>query len=341
MLMRIFKIGSVIAVPAMLLLTLSATAMDTPSQVVTNYRPAFEVASIRLLPSGIIPTDSRRGINIKGNQVYCFMQLSSLIATAYRLKPFQITGPDWLELQRLVINARIPDGATKDQVPEMLKSLLADRFGLIIHWEEKSRPVYALVVAKGGPKLKKAAETDARLASTGLDDSGTAKNSSDYNTTDGQQITLSREGRTTVRTGGREGTVISNVKNGVLRMELPRVTMDAFAQETLTEMVKDRPILNRTSLKGFYHVIMELPFSEYLRYTTRNLPRDPWVNSVIGAFGGGAEPNSTADAGMSASDPSSEVVFRAVQKLGLKLSSKKAPVKQLIIDHVDKNPTEN
>jgi uncharacterized protein (TIGR03435 family) len=44
---------------------------------------------------------------------------------------------------------------------------------------------------------------------------------------------------------------------------------------------------------------------------------------------------------MAASDPSSGAVFRAVQKLGLKLESRKARVEKLIIDHIEKNPTEN
>jgi uncharacterized protein (TIGR03435 family) len=333
--------GRFVAIPAILLLAISIVATVASSQVATEYHPAFEVASIRELQPGIIQTQTRPGMHISGTRVDCAMQLSSLIATAYRLKTFQISGPDSLELRRFVIRATIPDGATKDQVPEMLKSLLADRLKMVAHWEEKSRPVYALVVAEGGPKLKKATESDGSINSLGANATGTPESSSDtYYTTDGQQIMERQEGTTTLKIGGRVGTVRSRVANMIMYMELPKVTMDAFAEETLADMINDRPVVNRTNLKGFFEVTMEFPLIEYLRYITRNTPKDAYVSSVLSPFGGGAG-TPAADAGMSASDPSGELVFRAVQKLGLMLQSQKAPVKQLIIDHVDKDPTEN
>ena len=52
------------------------------------------------------------------------------------------------------IVAKLPEGATQDQVPDMLLALLDDRFKLAYHRENKQRPVYALVVGKGGAKLK-------------------------------------------------------------------------------------------------------------------------------------------------------------------------------------------
>ena len=50
--------------------------------------------------------------------------------------------------------AKLPEGANKDQVPEMMQALLADRFKLTIHRDTKDHAIYALIVAKGGPKLK-------------------------------------------------------------------------------------------------------------------------------------------------------------------------------------------
>ena len=52
--------------------------------------------------------------------------------------------------------AKIPEGASKDKVPEMLQALLADRFKMAAHRETKDHPAYALVVGKSGPKLKEA-----------------------------------------------------------------------------------------------------------------------------------------------------------------------------------------
>src|SRR5262249_28723797 len=47
-------------------------------------------------------------------------------------------------------------GATSDQIPAMLQALLTERFKLAAHKENRPRPVYALVVDKGGPKFKEA-----------------------------------------------------------------------------------------------------------------------------------------------------------------------------------------
>ena len=86
--------------------------------------------------------------------------LRDLIRTAYEVKDYQITGADSLgspmDAQRFNIQATMPEGATEKQVPQMLQTLLAERFKLVIRRETKEQSVYALVVAKGGPKLKEA-----------------------------------------------------------------------------------------------------------------------------------------------------------------------------------------
>src|SRR5205814_5568237 len=66
-------------------------------------------------------------------------------------------GPDSMKSQRFDILAKMPEGATKEQVPEMLQALLAERFQLKVHRENREQSIYALVVGKGGPKLKEAA----------------------------------------------------------------------------------------------------------------------------------------------------------------------------------------
>jgi uncharacterized protein (TIGR03435 family) len=50
--------------------------------------------------------------------------------------------------------AKVPAGATPEQVPLMLRALLAERFHLALHRENKTMQIYALEVAKGGPKMK-------------------------------------------------------------------------------------------------------------------------------------------------------------------------------------------
>ena len=64
-----------------------------------------------------------------------------------------VFGEDWLDT-KFDIAAKIPAGASTRQVPEMLKTLLGERFGVRVHKEIRSMPIYALTVAKSGLKLK-------------------------------------------------------------------------------------------------------------------------------------------------------------------------------------------
>jgi len=85
------------------------------------------------------------------------MGLTGFIEYAYDLKPYQIMGgPSWIDSERYDIVAKV-DGEsipTKDRVRRMLQTLLADRFQLKFHHDTKEMSVYALVVSKGGLKLK-------------------------------------------------------------------------------------------------------------------------------------------------------------------------------------------
>ena len=81
--------------------------------------------------------------------------------TAYDVKPYQVSGPDWLDTERYDIAAKVPAGATKEQVNAMWQSLLAERFGVTLHHESKEFQVEELVIGRGGHKLKESAEDPA------------------------------------------------------------------------------------------------------------------------------------------------------------------------------------
>jgi uncharacterized protein (TIGR03435 family) len=118
---------------------------------------AFEVASIKPAPP-LTPDRFRSGqvhVGVKIDKAqadFGGMPLRDLIARAYGVRVFQISGPDELTL-RWDILAKMPEGSTEDQAPQMLQTLLAERFGLKLHRDSKEFPVYALVVGKNGPKL--------------------------------------------------------------------------------------------------------------------------------------------------------------------------------------------
>jgi bla regulator protein blaR1 len=140
----------------------------------------FEVASVKPSaqncgPGGPCPTMIRRepggGLRVQG------MPLKMLISFAYDVRDFQISaGPAWINTDRFDISAK---GNSQDEVDtevdpakltgeqrktglererERLRNLLADRFQLVVRHETKEQQVYALVVAKGGPKFHESKE---------------------------------------------------------------------------------------------------------------------------------------------------------------------------------------
>ena len=126
--------------------------------------PAFEVASIKpagpLNPMAIKSGQMRIGMKIDKARVDIgSLSLADLIHIAYRVKGYQVSGPDWMSAERFNVQATIPEGGSPDQVPEMLQALLAERFKLTVHRESKEHAMYALVVGKNGSKLKESPPT--------------------------------------------------------------------------------------------------------------------------------------------------------------------------------------
>src|SRR6266852_4121646 len=115
-------------------------------------RLEFEVASIKPAPQQI--QQMNIGLHIDGAQVRgTSLPLKDYIVLAYRLKPSQVAGPDWIASQRFDIAAKLPDGASQDQFRDMLQTLLADRFQMKTHRETKESSVYVLGIAKSGLKM--------------------------------------------------------------------------------------------------------------------------------------------------------------------------------------------
>jgi Protein of unknown function (DUF3738). len=246
------------------------------------------------------------------------MSLADLIRTAYKVKQYQVSGPDWMGLQRFDVLATLPEGASPEQVPEMLQALLAERFKLATHRESKEHAIYALVVGKNGPKLKESAPDPEAPAPGGVN----------------AQIRIAgnMDGKGVSVTGGPVGPVRMQMgSNGNMRMEASKMTMPALA-EMLSRFV-DRPVVDMTELKGAYVVAIELAMEDL-----RNIAR------TAGMMPPGAGPVAGVDAGRpadAASDPSGLSIFASVQQLGLKLDPRKAPLELIVIDHLEKAPSEN
>ncbi len=100
------------------------------------------------------------------------VSLRGLIVRAYGVKDFQVEGPDWLRSERFDVSATFPDPMPKDSQKrdaafhQMMQSMLADRFKLVVHREQRIRPVYAMTAGKGGVKFKEAVNCDSRGANS-------------------------------------------------------------------------------------------------------------------------------------------------------------------------------
>lgn len=259
---------------------------------------AFEVASIK--PSQPMTMGRMRvGMNVDGVMLrYSNATLKDCIRAAYRVNDFQVQGPDWLGTARFDIVAKLPDGSSKDQVPEMLQSLLADRFKLALHRDTKEYAIYALVAAKGGPKLKPAE------VSTG-----------------GGPAPAGNPGR-------------GELPRGAMAMMMSPEGMHLRASSTtlsnLAEAISrfcERPVLDMTGIQGQYD--FDLVFSPE---TMRNLPGG---GRMMMRPDGGERPQTDAPA-----EPAVPI-YESVQRYGLKLEPRKAPMEMLVVDHIGKEPTGN
>ena len=317
-----------------------ALAQTNPTFEVASVKPAVPIDMMKMaaaIRSGEMPKIGPRVD--KARAEYTYMAIKELIVLAYKVKPYQITGPDWIASQRFDIVAKLPDGASTDDVPKMLQALLEERFKLAVRRESKELPVLALVVGKGGPKMKESAE-----APQPIDDSAPlAPGEMKMDTAEGKvRMTMGKDGSATVNMGAK-GIMSYKMDpaNQTLHMEASMITMSGFA-DMLTQFSQmggggGRQVVDMTELKGNYQVALDIPLADLMNMA-RDMARAAGMD-VPGAAGGAAPTPSPADA---ASDPSgSSTLFKAVQALGLKLEQRKAVVEHLVIDHVEKTPTEN
>jgi uncharacterized protein (TIGR03435 family) len=298
---------------------------------------AFEVASIKPaipLQEQAMSGKMHVGVNFDKARVDIgAMALTDLIGIAYKVKPHQISGPDWLNVERFDILAKIPEGATKDQMPEMLQALLKERFKLTFHKDLKDHAIYALIVGKGGLKLKES-PPDPEPPKEGDAPPPPAKEQKGVTTmTVGDQkmeIKQTANGGAEIKTGAA-GKMKMTMVDGHMRMEMEKMTMAGLA-EALSRFV-DKPVVDMTDIKGNYQLAIELSMEDL-----QNVARAQGMQIPGGGPAGAASNSRPAD---TIADPSGSSVFSSVQQMGLKLESRKSPIDTIFIDHVEKTPTEN
>jgi uncharacterized protein (TIGR03435 family) len=121
----------------------------------------FEVASVKPMAWSAtrIPEAKSGGPGTAdpGQITWSGATLKTLLTTAYGVKRYQLSGPAWLDSDRYTIVAKVPEGATTEQVNRMWQNLLKDRFGVVIHHESRVFQSEEMTLPKGAAKLKETA----------------------------------------------------------------------------------------------------------------------------------------------------------------------------------------
>jgi uncharacterized protein (TIGR03435 family) len=303
---------------------------------------AFEVATIKPsapldraklaadMQAGKMP---RLGPRVTASRAdYIYMPLRDLIALAYNMRNYQVTGPDWMASERFDIEATMPEGASKDDAPAMLRTLLDDRFKLAAHKETQEQKVLALLAGKNGTKLK----PSTTVAEPVDEDAPLQPNQMVMDGPEGPiRITRKPDGSMVFNLGKR-GTVTQTVdaQNQALRLDSSMVSMAGFAEtlSTILAPMGGRQVVDMTGLTGNYEIAVEISFADLMAIarTQGDAPPPPPPAS------------SAAGAAPVASDPGGGTsIYESVKQLGLELEERKAPVEELVVDHVEKTPTEN
>ena len=316
-------------------------------------KPAFEVATIKPAP----PMDVAKiaaalqaggkmpiGANVDSLRAeYRYLDLRSLMSYAYGVKPYQITGPDWMQNARFDIVAKMPEGSKKEDAPKMLRTLLEERFGLTTHRASAEHPVLALVAGKGGPKLKASAEKPVaidenaplkpgELKMDGAD--GPVRVKVDM-TTGSSVIDMGLQGKMSYRL---------NPATQTFHIDFSMTTMTGFA-DMVTQLFAQlggtggRQVVDMTGITGNYDASIDLSLAELIamaRAAGAEIPAGGPAGAPGGAGGRGNPVPVASDPGGGGTS-----LTDAVQAMGLKLESRKAMVDQLIVDHIEKTPTEN
>ncbi len=167
----LFASGTIERLPPLLRLSsLPALVIPRPPELIAQVKQApaaaattptakleFDAASVRaaapFVPGGQRPRGGP-GTSDPERMNFQYITMKLLLLTAYGLPANQIFGPPWIDSEHYDITAKVPPGATKEQVNVMLQNLLADRFKLVVHREAREMPLYELTVGKGGSKLK-------------------------------------------------------------------------------------------------------------------------------------------------------------------------------------------
>jgi uncharacterized protein (TIGR03435 family) len=201
----------------MKLLMLAAALMAGAASGQIAAPVSFDVASVKPAAPCCAPGQWRESKAGDDRIDFRYVTLRYCLAFAYQVKEYQVSGPAWLGELRYDLVAKGPEGTRREQLPQMMQTLLRARFGVEAHREKKDFSVFALLVGNNGPRLKPSPEEPEGV--------------------EGAHFGISMNGA------------------GVGRMEVKHADMAALAN-SLPRMV-GRPVVNLTGLEGRYDFELE------------------------------------------------------------------------------------
>jgi uncharacterized protein (TIGR03435 family) len=230
--------------------------------------------------------------------------LEPLIRRSFLLPSYRIFGPPSIKSDRYDIVAKVPPGTTRAQLQLMIRNLLADRLGLVCHWETRDLPAYDLVVAKGGSKLK---EPEKAVPGAQAPARGFLPDKDGWATLPpGRPDTLSADGPLGTRVAAR--------------MQPPAILTG------MLEGLLGRQVVDKTGLTGTFDFVLAFALpAEFQRPAPPDAPPPSGQGGLLDA----------------ASDPGTSIATALESQLGLKLESGRGTVQVLVVDHVNKTPTED
>ena len=242
------------------------------------------------------------GTSDPGRMTFSSMTLASLVSQAYDVLPFQLSCADWLYTARFDIIAKVPEGATKEQISIMLRNLLEDRFQLKVRQETKDMPILELSIARGGPKLKAA-----------------AGDSTQQEAMSGEPV-LDKDGFPQIPRGQSNMLVV----DGRARWQAPGAHMDRLTRMLSRELGK--PVTDATGLRGNYDLSLYWVTGD-AHATSLVATSDAEVAApTLGATDAVVGPT----------------IFGAIKaQLGLRLDPKKGAASILVVDSAARVPTGN
>lgn len=284
----------------------TAPAAETP--------PSFELADVHPDTQTVSALNAgMRGgvVRSSGRYELTNATMIDLIRTAYDVDADKVQGgPSWLESDRFDIVAKAPAKTTQDDARLMLRALLADRFKLVVHQDLKPLPTYALSEAKSGNKLKEA--------------SGSGE--------PGCQMTIQQNSpaeQQAVNAAIQAGSGSVTLHIATFLYSCHSITMAAFAAQMHTMIVSqsyvgNNPIADQTGLKGSWDFDFKY---------TQKAPANGNGGQTI------RTPNGTVEINMAGEYIT---LFDAMEKqLGLKLDAATLPIPVIVVDSVNRKPTDN